>query len=114
MITPFVDGSELQSAKSALNADVTDFGVGIYHIPTNRVYISPASQTNPIGHNALVRQLSFNRNECRGFVIARHPTTGQFVVENTSGLNIGFGGTRLGMPQSLFDSIEQAVITAGL
>jgi len=88
--------------------------VGVYHVPTNRVYIRPASQTNPVGHDALVQQLNLGQNECRGFVITKRAKMGQFVVENISGLNVGSGGTGLGMPQVLFDSIEQAVIAAGL
>lgn len=112
--TPLIDSSEVQAVKKALNADVTDAGVGLYHIPTNRVYLRPVSQTNPAGHTSLVQQLRFNTGECRGFVIAKHSTTGQFVVENISGLNIGSGGTGMGMPQALFDAVRQALLAAGL
>ncbi len=111
---PSVDGNEVQAVKNALNADVTDFGVGVFHVHTNRVYLLPASQTKPVGHNALVQQLNLYRSECRGFVIAKHPTTGQFVMENASGLNVGSGGVGLGMPQPLFNSINHAVLPAGL
>ena len=100
--------------KAALSADITDFGVGIYHIPANRVYLRPASDNQPVGHTALANALGLDKAECRGFVIAKHPTTGQYVIENASGLNIGSGGVGLGMPQPFFDSIKQAVRTAGL
>jgi hypothetical protein len=110
-----VDSNEVKTVKNALNADITDFGVGVYHIPTARVYLAPASTTKPaFGHNTLVLQLGLNRNDCRGFVIAKHPQTGQYVIENASGLNVGSGGVGLGMPQPLFDSIKQALLAAGL
>jgi site-specific recombinase XerC len=67
----------------------------------------------PVGHKALAQQLGLNTSDCRGFVIAKNATTGQFVVENISGLNIGSGGTGMGMPQSLFDAIRQALLAAG-
>lgn len=112
---PIVDSNEVQAVKNALNADITDFGVGVYHIPGSRAHLVPASQTGPnVGHSALVQQLNLNRTECRGFVIAKHPHTGHYVIENVSGLNVGSGGVGLGMPQPLFDSIRQAVLAAGL
>jgi hypothetical protein len=111
--SPMVDRNELQAVKIALNADVTDFGVGVYHIPSNRVYLVPASRTRPnVGHGALVQQLNLNRTDCRGFVITKH--TSLYVVENASGLNVNSGGVGLGMPQPLFDSIRQALLAAGL
>ena len=111
---PLVDGNEVQVVKDALNADITDFGVCVYHISTNRVYLRPASLTNPVGHAALAMSLNLNRSECRGFVIAKHPTSGQFAVENTSGLNVGSGGLGMGMPQPMFDSLKQTLVVAGL
>ena len=111
---PVVDANEVQTVKGALNVDVTDAGVGVYHLSTNCIYLRPSSQTNPVGHTALVQQLNLNRADCRGFVIVKVPATGLFAVENTSGLNAGSGGTGLGMPQPLFDSIRLALLAAGL
>jgi hypothetical protein len=109
-----VDKSDVDTVKAALIADITDFGVGVYHIPTNRLYLRPASHNQPVGQIALVTALGINRSDCRGFVIAKHPPTGQYVIENISGLNVGSGGVGLGMPQDEFDRIRQSVLAAGL
>ncbi len=111
---PLVDGNEVQAVKTASRANPSDTGVGVYHIPTNRVHLIPISQTHPYGHTAFVRQLGLTPADCRGFVIALAPG-GQFVVENISGLNRGSGGaTSFQMPQPLFDGLKRAVIAAGL
>ena len=111
---PSVDRNELQAVKDALNADITDAGVGVVHVPTNGIYLCPVSQTTPPGHDALVRKMQLAQDECRGFVIAK-TTAGQFAVENVSGLNVGSGGpTSLEMPVGVFDSIRQALMAAGL
>jgi hypothetical protein len=111
---PLVDSNELQAVKTALDADITDAGVGVLHLPTNRVHLQPVSQLHPPGHDALVQQLHLDRAECRGFVIAKTPA-GEFVVENVSGLNVGSGGpTSLAMPQPLFDNVKLALMAARL
>ena len=111
---PSVDTNEVRGVKDALAVDITDFGVGIYHLPTNRVSLRPASHTKPVGHAALVNAVGLNTIECRGFVITQDLATREFVIENMSGLNVGTGGVGMGMPEPLFDSIRQAILAAGL
>jgi hypothetical protein len=92
--------------KVALAADITDAGVGLLHLPTNRIHLRPTSQTTPPGHNALVRLLAINRGDCRGFVVVIDKS-GNYDVENISGLNAGTGGiSNFSMPQALFDDIK--------
>jgi hypothetical protein len=114
MSPPSVDSKEVQVVKDALNLDITDAGVGILHVPANRIHLRPSSQTRPVGHDALVRQLGLSRSDCKGFVIVKD-VSGMLVIENLSQLNIGSGGPKsLMMPPSLFGLIKQAVIAAGL
>ena len=105
---PTVDHLELQAVKTALRCDITDCGIGVLHVPTNRVHLRPSSQTNPVGHDALVRHLQLSRKDCRGFVVAVN-NLGQYVVENISGLNAAAGGPNsLQMPLVIFDEIGRA------
>jgi hypothetical protein len=111
---PLVDANELQAVKSALTADNTDAGVGVLHLPTNRIHLRSTSQTKPPGHNALVRQLALKRGDCRGFVIVLNKS-GDYLIENISGLNSGSGGmNNLQMSQTLFEDVKQALMNAAL
>jgi hypothetical protein len=113
-MTPVVDTRELSEVKAALDADITDAGIGIYHLPSNCIFLAPTSKTIPPGHLALVARRGLDAADCRGFVIVKTPV-GNFLAENFSGLNVNRAGSvGFRMAPVLFDEIERSLTAAGL
>ena len=74
----------------------------------------PSSATTA-AHRDLAKSLGLEASELLGFVVAKNPKTGQFVVENISGLNVGsVGSTGMRMADDIFKSIKDALSGAGL
>jgi hypothetical protein len=109
-----VSPAQVQIVKDALIQDPSNFGVGILHEPTGRIFLSPFDDLpNQAGHADLVQVAGVSIRECKGFVIVER--AGSFQAVNNSHLN-GLQGQpgSLQMPATLFAQIELALRHAGL
>ena len=110
---PIASPAEIQAVKDAILLNPRDLGVGIWHMPTDRLILAPFDQLNGTGHVGLVTTQGFLRSECRGFIISRQQN--QWIVINVSELNGPQGQPgALAMPGSDFAAIEQSLRNAGL
>ncbi len=108
---PIAQPAEVQAVKDAPAKDPNDIGVGILHLPADKIVLAPFDSVG--GHDALVLRENFLPVDCRGFVIVL--SSGAFDVINSSHLNGTQGQTgSLQMPQSLFATIESELRRAGL
>lgn len=114
-MSPFTcDPQEIQAVKTGLRQNPRNYGIGLLHEPTQRIYLSPIDNLpNQAGHNDLVNLHGLSARECKGFGIDEQ--NGQFVPINNSHLNGPQGQPgSLTMPQDTFDAIVEALRDAGL
>lgn len=97
-----VDANELAAVRDALVADPTNFGVGILHVPSERIVLRPFDcLKNRGGHLELVDELEWPTRDCLGFVVSR--PAGECVMVNLSQLNAQAGP--LWMPPATFREV---------
>lgn len=108
------DPNQVQAAKANALADATDAGLGVLHLPTGTIHLASASALPNHGHLDIVNLCQLVADECRGFTMVKHPSTGTVIVQNFSGLNVGQPGSiKFGMEQSRFDDVMIALRAAG-
>ena len=103
---------EANAVKKALDADITDAGVGVLHVPSGKVFLRPASKTKS-SHAQFVKELGYNADEVRGFVVTMDPKSAKYVVENISSLNVQYPGDSMKMAHELFATVTEKMSQLG-
>jgi hypothetical protein len=93
---------ELFGVREALQEGPLNFGVGVLHLPTQRIIMRPVDEVRDRGgHVELADEHGWPPHECLGFLVARPKH--ECVIVNLSQLNSRLGS--LSMPQALFRKI---------
>jgi hypothetical protein len=64
---PIAHPTEIQAIKDALTQDPNNIGVGILHLPTDKIVLAPFDSVG--GHDALVLREKLLPVDCREFVV---------------------------------------------
>lgn len=110
---PIASPLEVQAVKDAILLNPNNFGVGIWHRPSDQIIVDSFDNLQIPGHVGLVLARGFQRGDCRGFIVVLQ--RGRWTAVNLSELNGPMGEPgALRMPAAEFAAIDQALRTAGL
>jgi hypothetical protein len=113
-VRPFTcDPQEVLRVKDALAKDANNFGVGVLHEPTGRIFLAPYDDLGG-GHDLLVAKRHLTAFDCKGFVVILL-LNGTFDTLNHSHLNGTQGQpASLSMPNGTYQEIGTTLRQAGL